>query len=393
MFKKILVLAPGHNQLDKRVNSSLKVISNIFDEVAVVYEERFSLSKFNAIESVEYKYINGTSPKFMVLPRIQIYLNYLTSLLREDTLVYIHESGILGLLIAKSIKRKNKNIKIIFDYHDYVPWEIFHQVGKLTKNKFIRKFVASLILWFLKIHLSRKNLFDGLIGISKGQLKSLIQYLSVNNSIPTLYMPNTRIKLDNLDVVQRQRSDQIVFLWVGNIVDGRDLDKTINYLDILSDEYNLNFKFKIAGKVISNKLFKALTTKKYFVYCGEFKNDKDILNNLDADINIGLFLGWEDEFNLGINEIGSPNKVYTYINIGIPCIYHSKLLDVENMIGANSGKAVESFSQFEAAVKILVEKYDAFKKVVVKNREAMIWDDYNAKRLDEYLNELIKGLT
>ena len=206
-------------------------------------------------------------------------------------------------------------------------------------------------------------------------------------------MPNTRIKLDNLDLVPRHRSNKIVFLWVGNIVDGRDLDKTINYLDILSNEYNLNFKFKIVGKVISNKLFEALKTKQYFTYCGEFRNDKDILNKLDADINIGLFLGWEDEFNLGINEIGSPNKAYSYMNIGIPFIYHSKLIDLENMVGVSSGKAVESFSQFEAAVRVLVEEYDAFKKSVVKNRECMIWEHDNAMRLDEYLNKLIKGLT
>lgn len=219
-----------------------------------------------------------------------------------------------------------------------------------------------------------------------------MQYLSVSNSMPTLYIPNTRMKLDSIDMDSRQKSNNIVFLWVGNIVDGRDLDKTIAYLDILSNEYNLNFKFKIAGKVISNKLFETLKIKKYFVYCGEFKNDRDILNHLGNDINIGLFLGWDDEFNLGINEIGSPNKVYSYVNIGIPVIYHSSLKDLENMIGLNSGIGVDSFSQFEAALRLVVENYDIFKTNIVKNREDMIWDSHNAIRLDKYLNKIKKEL-
>ena len=392
MCKKILIIAPGHDQLDKRVNSSLKVMSNISNDVTIVYEERFALSGFNAIKSVDYKYIKGTSPQYKAFPRVQVYLKYLTPFLSDSTLVYIHESGILGLLIAKGIKGKYKKIKIIFDYHDYVPWEVFYQVGKFTKNKPIRKGVAGLVLWLLQKHLSQQRLFDGLIGISKGQVESLIRYLSVNYAMPMLYMPNTRIKLDNIDKAPIERSNQIVFLWVGNIVDGRDLDKTIAYLDILSDKCNLNFKFKIVGKVISNKLFETLKTKKYFVYCDEFKNDKDILNHLDNDINIGLFLGWDDEFNLGINEIGSPNKVYSYINIGIPVIYHSKLTDLENMTGLNSGIGVESFSEFEAALRVFIVKYDVFVKNIINNRENMIWDSDNAFRLDAYIKKITKGM-
>lgn len=391
MYKKILVIAPGHNQLDKRVNSSLEVMSNISNEVTIVYEERFALSEFNAIKSVDYKYIKGTSPRYKFFPRVRVYLKYLTPLLSDSSLVYIHESGILGLLIAKGIKIRHKKIKIIFDYHDYVPWEAYYQVGKFTKNIIIRKGVAGLVLWFLRKYLSHQKLFDALIGISRGQLESLIRYLSVDNTIPTLYIPNTRMKLGNIDRALTGRSKKIVFLWVGNIVEGRDLDKTIAYLDILRGEYNLNFKFKIAGKIMSEKLFETLKSKKYFTYCGEFNNDQDVFNLLDNDINIGLFLGWDDIFNLGINEIGSPNKVYSYINIGIPVIYHSKLTDLEDMIGLNSGIGVESFLEFEAALRVFIEKYDVFVKNIIINREDMIWDSDNAFRLDVYMKKILEG--
>lgn len=388
-MNKILVIAPAHDQLDKRVNSSLEVMSELFSEVTIVYETRFALKELNQLDSVKYLFVDHTEPRLKVLPKVKVYLDFIDGFIEDDSLVYIHEPGVVGLLIAKGIKYRFNNIKIIFDYHDYVPWEVFYQVGKLTKNVFFRRVISRSILGFLSNYLSKQNIFDGLVGISKGQVKSLLKFLSRNESLPTLDLPNTRIKIDINNPCLTNQCDKVTLIWVGNIVDGRDLDDTIKYLDRLVKQYHMEFSFKIIGKVISSKLFDELKSKDYFIYCGEFKNDQDILNNLGEDINIGLFLGWKDEFNIGINEIGSPNKVYSYINVGIPVVYYHKLFDLKTIIGDNTGIGVSSFDQFKQALNEIIYNYSSFKNEVIKQREYLTWDNDNRIKLKKYLKNFI----
>jgi len=386
-MNKILVIAPAHDQLDKRVNSSLEVMAELFNEVTIVYEARFALKEFNQIDSVKYLFVDHTEPRLKILPKVKVYLDFIKGAIGNDTLVYIHEPGVVGLLIAKGIKHRFNNIKIIFDYHDYVPWEVFYQVGKLTKNVFFRRVISRAILGFLSNYLSKQNIFDGLVGISKGQVNSLLKFLSRNETLPTLDLPNTRIKIDNPSTIHQ--SDKITLIWVGNIVDGRDLDDTIIFLDRLVEERYMEFSFKIIGKVISSRLYNELKSKDYFIYCGEFKNDTDILNNLGEDINIGLFLGWKDEFNIGINEIGSPNKVYSYINVGIPVIYHYKLVDLKTIIGGCTGIGIHSFDEFKLALSEITDNYTTFKNEVFKQRDDLAWDYDNRIKLKKYLKNYI----
>ena len=62
------------------------------------------------------------------------------------------------------------------------------------------------------------------------------------------------------------------------------------------------------------------------IYKGVFVCDNDILKKLSGK-PIGVFLGWNDN-NIGINKLASPNKFFSYINLGVPVIVSGKLENI-----------------------------------------------------------------
>ncbi len=387
MQKSILVIAPGHDERDRRVNRSLEVFNEVYDSVTVVYESRFSLGcdKFKKIKGVQYDYISNTQPIFRAIPRLAVYYKWVQSIKSEYSVIYIHDSGILGLFIGKKIKKSKSKSKIIFDYHDFIQWEVFFQVGKLVKFSVMHRVIWRLMLFILRLNFINRYIFDGVVGISESQKNSLVSFLKPRQPIYTLVIPNSRKKISLTDRCSDSSAGKISYLWVGNIVNGRDIESILFFLDRIKEEEAIEFSFKIIGNVISNKLFSELKKRDYFEYAGGFTSDQDILNKLGSDLNIGIFMGWQDDFNVGINEVASPNKLYSYLNIGIPIICYSRLQDFSKILSKKSAFFVDDYQGFLNASFELKENYESFRSLVLLERDNVEWEQNLSQKLRCFL--------
>ncbi|MBD3842292.1 MAG: hypothetical protein IE909_10480 [Campylobacterales bacterium] len=346
-LESLLVLAPGHNEIDRRVNRTLKVFSEKFAQVFLLYESRSSLrTNCDLPSNVNVLYVEDTQPKFKVVPQLSPFIQAIQQNNLPVENIYIHDSGLFGLLLANSLKKgMGIKSKIVLDYHDYVPWEVHYQLGKLVSNSFLNKKIGTLLLRLFSLYFrSRKYcVLDGSVGISDPQVKSLISWLGNCKDIDYISIPNTRAKLKIDGEVVSYSNGYADILWIGNIVGGRDLPYTIKYLDKLSKIHNFNFY--VFGKVISQEVFNLLSNKHYFHYMGEFKQDADMLSVCQNKKIITLFFGWDDKYQIGINEISSPNKVYSYVNLGVPTLLHAK---VNPAVFDNKDKIGDVFDNFES---------------------------------------------
>ncbi|MCF6299076.1 MAG: hypothetical protein L3J01_04275, partial [Thiomicrorhabdus sp.] len=336
-------------------------------------------------KGVKYAYIEDTKPFLKVIPRLATYYRWIGKIKNKYSVIYIHESGVLGLFLAKKIKKMKSESKVIFDYHDFVQWEVFFQIGKVIRVPVLRRVLWKIILVLLKLNFINRVLFDGLVGISESQKDNLLMVLQPKLLPNTLVIPNTRAKNDLSGDLICNGKNEITYLWVGNIVNGRDLEFILFLLDNLKKENEFEFSFKIIGNVISSELFNKLKTRAYFEYLGGFESDQDILGKLGKGLNVGIFMGWMDDFDVGINEIASPNKLYSYLNIGIPIICHSRLEDFSKILGKESGFFVDDYRGFLKASLELRKDYAFFKKSVLLNRNNIDWDNDVNKKLEDFL--------
>lgn len=393
-LESLLVLSPGHNEIDRRVNRSIKVFSEKFKHVFLLYESRFSLkANCDFPPNVNVLYVEDTQPKFKVLPQLSPFIRTIQQNNLPVENIYIHDSGLFGLLLANKLKKSlGRKSKIVLDYHDYVPWEIHYQLGKLVSNSFLNKKIGTLLLSMFSLYFRTRKYYvlDGSVGISDPQVKSLIKWLSNCSGLTNISIPNTREKL-RIDLDFKNYSDQCAnFFWIGNIVNGRDLPFTIEYLDNLAKFHN--FKFYVFGKVISQEVFNLLSNKHYFHYMGEFKKDTDMLSVCQNKKIIALFFGWDDKYQIGINEISSPNKVYSYVNLGVPTLLHAKVnpavFDSKDKIGI----IFDDFESFKNAYELISENYVLHKAVVVSSRENFVWESDLELTLSQFVDKVYFGV-
>lgn len=389
-MNEILIFAPGHDELDKRVLRTIKIFSKKFDRVVVVYESRFSLKReFHFFDNVDVLYVDDTKPFLKVFPKLNSFLKVFENVNIQN--IYIHDSGLLGLLLVKKISRFLSNdSKIIFDYHDFISWEIHYQLSKLLKKSAVQ-FLGSKLTFLFGFYLRKFVSLDGIVGISEPQIQSLKIFLGYDSERASLAIPNTRAFIDDLGCnLDFDRSDMCDFLWVGNIVDGRDLPVTLEYLDQV---YKVKkFNFYVFGKVISNSIFDVLSSKPYFSYLGEFHSDKDIFDCVRGKKIVALFFGWDDVFNVGINEIASPNKVYSYINVGVPVLLHEKVNSHDFSMESGIGEIFHDFDSFYKAVLLISLNYKNYRESVAKNRSDFIWDDKLDTMLEKFYHEIYFGV-
>lgn len=392
-LESLLVLAPGHNEIDRRVNRTLKVFSEKFEQVFLVYESRSSLkASFDLPANVNLLYVDDTQPKFRVVPQLTPFISTIQHNNLPVENIYIHDSGLFGLLLANRLRKVfGRNPKITLDYHDYVPWEVHYQLGKLVPNSFLNKIIGKLLLGLFSLYFRAHKhcILDGAVGISEPQVKSILGWLGSCKGLDYISIPNTRDKLKTDDDVASYSNRYADFLWIGNIVDGRDLPFTLEYLDEVSKYHT--FKFYVFGKVISQEVFKLLSDRSYFTYMGEFKDDSDMLSLCQHKKIIALFFGWDDRYQIGINEISSPNKVYSYINLGVPTLLHSKVnptvFDNEDKIG----NTFDDFESFKESYKLISENYSGYKELLASSRENYVWESDLELALSEFVGKVYFG--
>jgi hypothetical protein len=388
--KSILIIAPGHNENDARVNRTIIVLSQLFTHVDVLYESRFIVNrKINGLTNVKKYYVDETKPLFKIIPKLKVFKKFIIKNNLVSNYIYIHDSGILGLLIAAMIKKNfSGDRKIILDYHDFIEWEIYYQLGKINPFKKFNKFIERgllflLILYFKKI---KKTPIDGVVGISTSQVDNFLKKFASNIQIPHIVIPNTRPKINYIFKQKKYKEIFADFLWIGNIVDGRDLKITVHYLDDLIKKFH--FKFYVFGQIHSEELLSFLKKRTYFQYMGEFSADQELFNFIKDKKIISLFFGWDDKNEVGINEVASPNKVYSYLNIGTPMLLNKKINPIEFGKIYKLGCFFKGSKDFEENYIDISVNYERYRFNVYNLRERFVWEGQLTNILSNFTHNL-----
>lgn len=361
---KTLVIAPTYKSYNHRENRLIEylIIKNIKYELFLdrnIYKT-FTYSQFKSIQKHKNK-INE---------------------LEDGDFLIITDPGLMGLLIAKL--NKNKKVKIIFDYHDLISWEIFYQVKKFFGLNIISRIIYKLILFIVKNIIFRSKTIDYLIAISEKQIEETAKVVKWIDSPKNVIVPNVRPHIEQS--YQDNELNKIDIIWMGNIQRGRDLEKIMELIALHNNE---KIRLKLFGKIIDEKFFKELNQSKQIEYLGIYKSDYDILSKLKQTYAIGIFLGWDDKYRTGINQLGSPNKVFSYINIGIPVLLGGNLDTLKEMNNLGKYSLEIDRSNFVEKISLIKEEYNSFRLGANKVKN-VVNDMKVSRKLYHFLDQIIK---
>lgn len=372
-MESIIVLCPAHDINDRRINRTNSIISRKYS-IQSFYELSYKLEDAHVNDSIHY--IKGKRDYFKVKSIIEQ-----ASLSSESNIsVYIHDSGIFGLLLCWWWS-KNKKVGIItFDYHDWIPWEVFYQVKKKIKSRFLVKGIAKMILWFCSIFFSSMRI-KNLVGISKEQLDSFKAEFGLKNT-RDLVIPNTRKKISERKI-QNAGSEFHGVLWVGNVMRGRDLDILCDFVKRYNENNSKEIGLYLVGNVYDTVYLEELKSRLKITYLKPFKSDSDILEMIQPLNLAGFFYGWDDVFKTDINRIASPNKAYTYLNIGIPTIMGEHMESLKASV-ENDDKTIfwiEDYKGFEDSIKYIGDNYNS----IIENFDVKTkWEDDIVKKIVDF---------
>jgi hypothetical protein len=356
----IIILCPSHDINDKRINRINKVLSKKY-KTLLFYEESY---KLNDKEGGNIFYLKNKLDYFKI-KSILINQN-----INSKFSLYVHDSGIFGMLICWWWSKNKKVSSITFDYHDWLPWEISYQIRKIIKSKKLIIFLSKLIHLFLK-KLFKSMKITNLVGISLNQIYEFKKDFKISNT-RDLIVPNTRKK-----IFAKKSTDNNEFngvLWIGNIMKGRDLDILLTYLKEYNEQNNTDFYLYIIGNIYDKAYFKSLESQEYIIYLNSFKNDLDIFEKIKSYNVAGFFYGWDDIYNTGINKIASPNKAYSYINLGIPTIMGNHMTSLKSSFENNINSIfwIDGYLDFEKSINYIKTNY----KTIIQNFDIHTkWED------------------
>ena len=349
--------SPHHADCDLRVRRVIKVMSDLSLNADVYWDAKYpghQKRKNSHQDSIREHYTENSRMSFLrsVIGLKTFHADIVKSILQAD-LVYINASGIEGLLYIKEVRRYNKKCKIIFDYHDSLPYELFYQLQKL-KLASLFKLCWPIYRFYLR-HYARY--VDAIVGISRTQVEDFkkLQLKEVNDAV----VPNFRTfeKLSDTPRVVND-TDEVSLVWLGQVMKGRDLEQVADWVSSLDEKYN----FHVFGKIINPEAessVKASLGDRVRFY-GEFKGEKSILESLSGKV-IGVFLGWNDPQDTGINSHASPNKYFTYINMQLPVIICKQLKELaEHVENHKAGESVSDKMEFSKAVNTIGSNYSEY---------------------------------
>lgn len=373
--QKWLMFAPGHDNLDHRVNRTISAIEANGHDLTVYYE---------ADRLVSGGAVSGV--KITELPRIsKAYFKQVINEIKahktnqDHLVIYVHDSGFIGLIIclmASFLKRKDD--QIIFDYHDLLEWELYYQSSRVTRWKPIKKILVTLVRLFFKLVLSWVIRLDMLIGISSGQVNLLRDRFGLEARNIQI-APNTRKKL----VGSFERRGPTAILWVGNVSKGRRFEDTYALQAMLKgDRFDLIVKIAVVGKRL-NAAADDVVNDALVTELGGFKADTDIAQLTEHLQTVGVFFGWDDNYKTGINTISSVNKIYSYINTQTPFLLPDNQTNMIETLKIPDVFIFRTPEDMADRFRWIAENY-AQAQILVKNLKAQaVWDADVVATLEE----------
>jgi glycosyltransferase involved in cell wall biosynthesis len=253
--------------------------------------------------------------------------------------VHIHESGILGLLIAFWVRRMVPGCRIIFDYHDWIPYELALGVRSVRP---LYRVVHAATLPVLR-RLARS--VDTAVCVSPGHAEWTREHLGIADAV---VVQNVRPRMDPPPEAGGDLRRDL--LYVGHVMRMRRVEVLLDVLSRLRAR-GIAARLHVHGELTEpgyvrevQELARSLGLEASVAFHGRFSGDYQLAERVVRG-TIGVVLSHADVLDTGINAVTSANKFFSYLTMGVPVLVEAPYINMAE-IAARSG-AGASFASAE----------------------------------------------
>lgn len=351
--------------------------------------------------------INGIKVRRIVVPnvdkknkisRIKYIITYfintifaINNIKEYDIIFTVSQPPVLGGLLGKYAKLKNKKARLIYNIQDFNPEQI--EAVKYSKMKIILK-----LMRFFDTSTMRSS--DKILLVGKDQVDTLRKRDAklVNKSIVINNWTDDEkiVPLDknNEEIIKFKKEnnieDKFIIMYSGNIGLFYDLENLIKVMSKFKDNKDILFLF-IGEGAVKEELIK-------YSKNNDFNNIKFLPYQPKERLNISLNLA---DIHLvvnakGIKGVSVPSKIYGVMAAGKPILgVLEKGSEARNIIeNANCGICVnpEDYNEFEKVIKYFIEINDKKKNEFERNSREYLEKNLSKRKSIESYDKLFETL-
>jgi glycosyltransferase involved in cell wall biosynthesis len=339
---RLLVTAPGHNLWDERVLRTVHAGSRVHRCTLAL--EPGTLASATDVQRARERLGDGVEllplpewPKARGLSRLTRHL-YAHRIARQaralaPDVVHVHESGILGLMIAARVRKALPRARIVFDYHDWIPDEVAASVRNVPAL-----YALDLRTWMMRLRRMARAV-DVAVCISPGQAEWTRRELGIPR---TVVVQNVRDAPCGARFGQPEFRPRLV--WAGHLMRVRRLEFVIDVLARLR-EGGTDAEFAVFGDLTEpdyadelRAYARARGVEAAVAFHGRYQGDAELLRHTGPGA-LGLTLAMAEKLPTGINRIASANKFFSYVAMGVPTLLDGSfrnMLDIAEQAGAGA---------------------------------------------------------
>jgi glycosyltransferase involved in cell wall biosynthesis len=325
---RVLIVSVGHNIFDERVLRTVEAARSLGSCVYAIDREYLEagLRRDPGLRAETAARL-GPGVEVRPLPparRVRVldrvtrywYAYRIAKMARDEAadVVHIHEVGALGLAIAAFVRRLVPGCRIIWDYHDWIPYEVAYET---RHSPTVYRWALPRMLAFCR-RLAAS--VDVAVCISPGHARWVEEHLGIRER---LVVQNVRARLAPGELEFGPPRRQLVF--VGNVMRIRRIEFMIDLLAELSADFP-DASLAVCGHVQDEgyhaelvRHARARGVEDRVAFHGRYRSDTE-LARLVGRGSVGLYLSYPQAFDTGILAIASANKFFTYLALGLPVL-------------------------------------------------------------------------
>lgn len=348
----LLTVAPGHFVYDERVVRTVAAGRGFARSVYAVDHDMYEqMRRDDPLLAGRVADRLGAGVEVVLLPRWKrvrglaratrhLYAYQIARQARDirPDVVHVHEAGLLGVFVAWWVRRLVPGCRIIFDYHDWIPYEI----AGLVRDS--RPGYAAYMAAAMPVLRRLARAVDTAVCISPGHAEWTRRELGIRD---TVVVQNVRpTPPPPLPLPQGELRRELVF--VGNVMRIRRLELMVDVLAELRAR-GTDAVFRVFGTVMEPRYADEVRAyarergvEEAVVFHGRYVGDAELAAHVRRG-SLGVVLALDDRLGTGINRIASANKFFSCLALGMPALVEAPY---ENMValaeGAGAGRAFDS---------------------------------------------------
>ncbi len=337
----LLTIAPGHFVYDERVLRTVMAGRRFARSVYAVDREMYEQMRRDdpglparAAERL------GPGVELVLLPpwhRVRLlsratrhlYAYHIARQAREiaPDVVHVHDAGLLGVLVAWWVRRLVPGCRIIFDYHDWIPFEI---AGLVRES---RPAYAAYMAATMPVLRRLARAVDTAVCVSPGHAAWTRDELGIRD---TVVIQNVRPPVPAPPLAEGGPVRELMF--VGNVMRIRRLELVVDVLAELRAR-GTDAVFRVFGAVMEEDYADEVRAyarergvEEALVFHGRYVGDRELAGYVRRG-SLGVVLALDDRLGTGINRIASANKLFSCLALGMPVLVEAPY---ENMVALTS---------------------------------------------------------